>query len=1440
MSFHEENLFKSICLKFFEFHKIGWTYEQKALLLFIIVDWTSSSAPSDRKLKLQHLLNIISDDTIVSLVSADQILNVIQTQPSTDWSSTLLSLVTYQIDNNFKFPDEWLKSYISPSPIDPISSNNDLINTTTEIERTRIRTDTERCLEQKESDLLRVSLQTIDSIPFHNFHYSPEPEPLEEYQSILNENLKELTYLKWPASDITSIKSVILNPHNFNNLDILKTSILLIETIVTNRLSESNTVKRIVKCLLAKPNNSRIWMEELQKIVKESGTGKSLQSLLEELISLNPNLTNHSDLKRIFQTVMNYHTNNVSHWTVHDIKNWSRTHSSTHSHPFSSDADCYKMAIIVRAACLHKQYLPRDIQILSVILMLTHNTPGGRIEQIKTGEGKSIIVCMLAAYLAVGKQGKKVDIITTSEVLAIRDTEEFKDFYDMFNLTCTHNCRDGRENDKTNYSLDIVYGTINHFAGDLLRTEFYLQNVRQNRPYDVAIVDEVDSMFIDQSNSYTQLASLTPGMKSLTIIFRLIWNCFSTYHISSTGRDNDEDNDCFVMKNEQNESCQINILTFIKKKLEDRNLLRYPNYRQQYIQSKLRAWIQSCKHAMYSMHENIDYVISDDGKIVVVDYQNTGVSQTNMHWNDGLHQFLQLKHNLRLSPERMCDSFFSNVTYFKKYQPNLYGVTGTIGTKASQDFVRDVYGVDVVFIPKYLDSDFRICPDQVAQSREQWLVKISAECHKIAIQKKRAVLIISQTIADAEDIAKKLKSSQHRNVKLYVRSDLKQHVKPEDIHEGDIIVATNLAGRGTDMKPVTAVNDRGGLHVIVTFLPRNLRIEQQAFGRAGRQGKPGSACLMIYQDMPPELYSFIDEAQLIERIKVARDKNEVKMIQQALSLVRKIEAKDQLLKQFLDLVHSERDSIDFGNNKTYRPGFDSMRETWANFCSKIDDLHNETEIQREYQTFANSIRTRLEQCLTLKRNVAPRYTLIPLNHQLVSIAVTDQEHEKQIAENDIEILNALIEYPKYLIDAGINELCGKKPSGARLRSLKLLQAAQQLDNTDFITYYNQIPSLIDQEKIADAKQAFTNALEHLEQEMHYREMLNIFNAVQPSDENKKEQQQPRSLAEILFLNIVKAYIQGAKDQLKKFDSDKHEIECKIEYWKEAVEEQLKSTKYAHLMAELEDERMEWAFEGLQFRYQFAITAKRSWWKTLFVFIIGIAQVVGGAILCYYGHVKFGTSMIGQGLVDVFTAVFTKITDDFSISDYLKNKIVSYGTQLFGLGMLDRFVTPLMSTQTINIIGFGVKTVHELATNGINLDSLKNVALAALQVAGVNGNSLKCVKTIMENTDTATALISGDFKQIMNVKTVNNFLQLFGGENALLKGKEKEILSRALNFSVDLSHFDINNPLSSAFKLVEKQIGSLPVTQLIIKNMIRNHFVVGSIVYFVFPLYVVII
>ncbi|CAF1280816.1 unnamed protein product, partial [Didymodactylos carnosus] len=436
----------------------------------------------------------------------------------------------------------------------------------------------------------------------------------------------------------------------------------------------------------------------------------------------------------------------------------------------------------------------------------------------------------MAVYLSLPPLSKRVDIITTSEILAQRDANEFAPFYQMFNLSVGHNCRE-----TPNYNVHIVYGTVSHFAGDLLRTDFYLQTeIRGNRRYEAAIVDEVDSMFIDQRQHYTQLASLTPGYKSLNVILRFIFSFFQKFNITEKNE--------FVIR-QSNGYFKVDALTFIRKKMADRELVRYSTYRQKYIDAKLPKWIKGAREALYDLILNVNYVISQDGRIVVVDYANTGVSHLNMHWSDGIHQFLELKHNLRMTPERMCDSFFSNVTLFKRYQPHLYGVTGTLGGKHARNFIRSVYQLDAFNGPKYIDSVFNTYPSQFSRTRTEWLNKLRIECHTVAITNHRAVLIICETICEAEDIQSSLRS-QHPNLKSYLRSDLPEHVKPEEVHLGDVIVATNLAGRGTDLKTMTAVNDRGGLHVIVTFMPRNSRIEQQAFGRAGRQGQPGSARLI--------------------------------------------------------------------------------------------------------------------------------------------------------------------------------------------------------------------------------------------------------------------------------------------------------------------------------------------------------------------------------------------------------------------------------------------------------------------------------------------------------------------------------------------------------------------------------------------------------------------
>ena len=212
--------------------------------------------------------------------------------------------------------------------------------------------------------------------------------------------------------------------------------------------------------------------------------------------------------------------NQTSKMTLFDIQN-ERNHRN----------ELYQIAIIIQAVYIYKQVRPRDIQILSLLLFIENQHKShGRLAQIRTGEGKSIIVSMcktalsyppsisklfffsVAVYLSRFLSKPYVDIITTSEILAKRDAEEFAPFYQMFNLTVGHNCSNPPET--PNYSVNIIYGTVNHFAGDLLRTEFYLESkVRGDRPYIAAIVDEVDSMFIDQREHFYSVGILNTWLQ---------------------------------------------------------------------------------------------------------------------------------------------------------------------------------------------------------------------------------------------------------------------------------------------------------------------------------------------------------------------------------------------------------------------------------------------------------------------------------------------------------------------------------------------------------------------------------------------------------------------------------------------------------------------------------------------------------------------------------------------------------------------------------------------------------------------------------------------------------------------------------------------------------------------------------------------------------------
>ncbi|CAF2991509.1 unnamed protein product, partial [Rotaria sp. Silwood2] len=729
----------------------------------------------------------------------------------------------------------------------------------------------------------------------------------------------------------------------------------------------------------------------------------------------------------------------------------------------------------------------------------------------------------------------------------------------------------------------------------------------------------------------------------------------------------------------------------------------------------------------------------------------------------------------------------------------LYGLTGTLGGKSSQKFIKKVYNIDVVIVPKYIDSIFDIYPNQFADNRQLWLEKIRIECHTIAITNHRAVLIICQTIRDANDVQSYL-SSQHSNIKLYLRSD--EHTKPEEVHPDDVIVATNLAGRGTDLKVLTSVVDCGGLHVIVTFMPNNSRVEQQAFGRAGRQGQPGSARLIIYKEYNNMIsYSSEDEIQLVEYWKKKRDKFEKNNMNEAIKEVNRIEAKDRLLVRFLDVIHSRKDDLPFTDD-ILQPGFSSLRELWSSFCDQDASTADE-----RFPVFANEIEQKLELAITtMKETLSQPYTSFPWHRD------NEQYRTVHTANATCDALRQLIVHPKYLIMAGIKMLCMKNVFEREKRALTLYQQAINLDKQDFILHYNMVLCYIknDQNSINEAIKELNIAVTLLSNEIERRKFLQIH------DELSTQTSVDRScIAELVYLEHVHSILRASQVQLCKFDEDKHEITCRSESW-EVTLSSFENTHFNAIKKEIYAEYQEWYSEGLVWAFIFEIEPKRCWWKTIFIFVMGIGQIVGGAFLCLADQWKLGTLMVLNETFDIYTAVATKITNDFDLVNYFQQKVITYGLNLLCItSTVSNLVRPISSIEHVGIVGVAADSIHQLCTKGLDIKTLTNITLNSMKIADINKHVIDFLKQIPEQYKNIEALISSDFDQIINQGTsltVNQFLGMVDNDS-LFGGKTKEIFRIVQRHTPRMKYiYDGNNKalVSYALNTMDDILPNVPI------------------------------
>ena len=439
----------------------------------------------------------------------------------------------------------------------------------------------------------------------------------------------------------------------------------------------------------------------------------------------------------------------------------------------------------------------------------------GNIAEMKTGEGKTL-TCVMPAYLNA-LTGKGVHVVTVNEYLANRDAKWMGQIYNYLGLSVAVNLREMSSKEKKEaYNCDILYSTNNELGFDYLRDNMVVRaEDRVQRPLNFAIIDEVDSVLIDEAR--TPLIISGGVMKSANLY---------------------KDADRFVKTLKENEDYTIDEKTR-DITLTDQGTAKGERYFRianlyDIDHSALVHHINQALKANYTMHNDVDYVVQD-GRIIIVD-QFTGRLMPGRAFSDGLHQAIEAKENVQIQEETKTLATITFQNYFRMYE-KLSGMTGT--AKTEEEEFRNIYNMFVIEIPTNLPVIREDAADLIYSTKEEKYKAIINEIKK-RHETGQPVLVGTIAIETSELISGMLKKAHIKHEIL----NAKNHAREAEIiakagEKGAVTIATNMAGRGTDIKLGKGVKELGGLCVIGTERHESRRIDNQLRGRAGRQGDPG-------------------------------------------------------------------------------------------------------------------------------------------------------------------------------------------------------------------------------------------------------------------------------------------------------------------------------------------------------------------------------------------------------------------------------------------------------------------------------------------------------------------------------------------------------------------------------------------------------------------------
>ena len=583
---------------------------------------------------------------------------------------------------------------------------------------------------------------------------------------------------------------------------------------------------------------------------------------------------------------------------------------------------------------------PYKVQIMGGIAL--HR---GDIAEMKTGEGKTLTATMPVYLNALSGEG--VHVVTVNEYLSQRDAQEMGVLYNYLGLSVGLNLNSmNAEEKRAAYNEDITYSTNNELGFDYLRDNMVKSvEARVQRPLNYAVIDEVDSVLIDEAR--TPLIISGEGQESTSLY--QVANAFVKTLKKATEEDGSDGDYTLDIKTKAIQLSE-NGIDKAESYFGLKNLYDLKNV-------DLTHHINQALKANYTMFLDVDYVVAEDGEILIVD-QFTGRTMPGRRFSEGLHQAIEAKEGVSIQRESKTMATITFQNYFRMYK-KLSGMTGT--GKTEEEEFRNIYNMFVTTIPTNRPVIREDAPDFIYSNMEAKVNAVAREV-KERHEKGQPILLGTVSIETSELVSRLLyKYGVPHKVLNAKQNESEAEIIKQAGQRGSVTIATNMAGRGTDIKLGEGVRELGGLAVIGTERHESRRIDNQLRGRSGRQGDPGYS--RFYLSLEDELMVRFG-ADRLQKIMGATDDTplESRMVSRSVeSAQKRVEGNnydarkqvlqyDDVLRKQREIMYAERNEVlenDVVTDIVYNMIEEAVEKTIQYASETMEEAHSEREETEE-------------------------------------------------------------------------------------------------------------------------------------------------------------------------------------------------------------------------------------------------------------------------------------------------------------------------------------------------------------------------------------------------------------------------------------------------------------------------------------------------------------